>query len=164
MTLLCPSRGVEPSDWCFGNALGVRRAPCDLAFFSMTDIPLEKRCLVCKTAEWNCSLDCYKRHKSFCVKPSEEPHAQEFRSFLLTWATIVMTTFPLEFLKGTSRRLQELLSNRHLRDYLLDLDSSPRPAVAIEKAMREPLFIEFADECLRLVNPDNQIPSRQDSY
>ncbi|KAM7537280.1 hypothetical protein Aperf_G00000060892 [Anoplocephala perfoliata] len=144
----------------------------------MTDIPLEKRCLVCKTAEWkykcstcllkHCSLDCYKRHKSFCVKPSEEPHAQEVEVPIVPIdlgddCYDYIPTRVLERLR-TSRRLQELLSNRHLRDYLLDLDSSPRPAVAIEKAMREPLFIEFADECLRLVNPDNQIPSRQDSY
>ncbi|KAL5969910.1 Zinc finger HIT domain-containing protein 3, partial [Taenia solium] len=54
----------------------------------------------------------------------------------------------------TSERLKELLSNRHLRDYLLCLDNSRHPAKAIEKAMKEPLFVEFADECLRLISQE----------
>ncbi|VDL48896.1 unnamed protein product [Hymenolepis diminuta] len=63
----------------------------------------------------------------------------------------------------TSERLRGLLANRHLRDYLTELDSSRQPSRAIERAMQEPLFIEFADECLRLINPDNQTQSLESS-
>lgn len=62
-----------------------------------------------------------------------------------------LPVYPLE----DSKKLEELLSNRHLREYLTRLDSSKHPAKAIEKAMKEPLFIEFADECLRVMNPEN---------
>ena len=57
---------------------------------------------------------------------------------------------------GHSEHLKELLSNPHLRSYLTNLDSSRHPAKAIERAMKEPLFVEFADECLRLINSDEK--------
>ncbi|VDM03523.1 unnamed protein product [Schistocephalus solidus] len=58
-----------------------------------------------------------------------------------------------------SERLKELLHNKHLRQYLTALDCSRHPAKAIEKAMKEPLFIEFADECLRILNPELEAPA-----
>lgn len=47
--------------------------------------------------------------------------------------------------------LKELLRNEHLRKYLTDIDTSTNAWNAMKHAMTEPLFIEFADECLKIV-------------
>lgn len=59
-----------------------------------------------------------------------------------------------------NEQLQQLLHNRHLRDYLIKLNSSENPARDMEKAMREPLFLEFADECLKVVEPNTDDENR----
>lgn len=54
----------------------------------------------------------------------------------------------------SNEKLKELLRNPHLRDYLQKLNHSDNPAKDMDKAMREPIFLELADECLRVVDPD----------
>ncbi|KAF6030444.1 ZNHIT3 [Bugula neritina] len=49
-------------------------------------------------------------------------------------------------------KLRELLCNKHLRDYLVKVNSNPTKE--IDKAMKEPIFLEFANECLKMVEPD----------
>lgn len=56
----------------------------------------------------------------------------------------------LELLRG-SEALLNLLKNPHLRQMMLALDSSSDPSELIERAMREPIFVEFADVCLEIV-------------
>ena len=65
-------------------------------------------------------------------------------------------TVPLEKLQllGKSEKMKELLSNKHLRDFLTFLDSSEDKAMLMRKAMREPLFVEFVDVCLETMNPE----------
>jgi len=46
-----------------------------------------------------------------------------------------------------------MLSNRHLLRIICHLDTSCRPDVDMEAAMHEPIFTEFVDECLRIVEP-----------
>ena len=53
-----------------------------------------------------------------------------------------------------SEALKALLHNNHLREYLIQLTKSSTPARSMEQAMREPLFLEFADECLKVVEPE----------
>ncbi|VDM30740.1 unnamed protein product [Hydatigera taeniaeformis] len=115
-----------------------------------------KLCSVC-----NCSLNCYKEHKSSCVQlhknsPVKLP-GPEVPLVPLDLGDDCSDYIPTRLLEKlrTSERLKELLSNRHLRDYLVDLDSSRHPAKAVEKAMKEPIFVEFADECLRLINEED---------
>lgn len=55
---------------------------------------------------------------------------------------------------GYSVRLRELLSNPHLREFITQLDTTPDAWKAMKVAMLEPLFVEFADECMRVVEPD----------
>lgn len=55
---------------------------------------------------------------------------------------------------ANSERLKSLLANPHLRDYLAQLDATPDAWKAMKVAMLEPLFVEFANECLAVVEPD----------
>ena len=43
-----------------------------------------------------------------------------------------------------------MLANPYLRDLLLELDGSPAPQLALRRAMNIPVFVEFADQCLRV--------------
>lgn len=55
---------------------------------------------------------------------------------------------------GSSKHLKGLLGNRHLRDILLEIDSAKDQSKTLEYAMQIPIFTEFVDECLRVVEPD----------
>lgn len=50
--------------------------------------------------------------------------------------------------------LKNLLCNPHLRQFIREVDSSSNPWKAMKIAMLEPLFIEFANECLKTVEPE----------
>jgi len=49
----------------------------------------------------------------------------------------------------------DMLTNRHLVRMLCHLDTTTRPDVDMEAAMHEPIFTEFVDECLRIVEPQS---------
>jgi hypothetical protein len=49
--------------------------------------------------------------------------------------------------------MQRILQNPHLQELLVSVDKSPNPDCAMHLAMQEPLFVEFADECLKVVEP-----------
>ncbi|XP_068834569.1 zinc finger HIT domain-containing protein 3 isoform X4 [Capricornis sumatraensis] len=55
--------------------------------------------------------------------------------------------------KGESAALRSLLLNPHLRRLMVDLDQADDKAELMRACMREPLFVEFADCCLRIVEP-----------
>lgn len=48
-----------------------------------------------------------------------------------------------------------MLGNPHLQEFLRQIDTSPDAWKAMKIAMLEPLFIEFADECLAVIEPDD---------
>nr|CAD7439871.1 unnamed protein product [Timema bartmani] len=52
-----------------------------------------------------------------------------------------------------SEGLREVLKNANVRDMLVAIDNAPDPGKAIHAAMLEPIFVEFADECLKIVQP-----------
>lgn len=62
---------------------------------------------------------------------------------------------PLQKLKllGESEELRGLLLNPHLRQLLLTIDEAEEKSSLMKKYMQEPLFVEFADCCLRIVEP-----------
>ena len=60
--------------------------------------------------------------------------------------------FAMHFV-GESKDLRDMLSNPHLVRMLCHLDTTPRPDRHLEAAMHEPIFTEFVDECLRIVEP-----------
>ncbi|KAL1376319.1 hypothetical protein pipiens_000643, partial [Culex pipiens pipiens] len=109
----------------------------------------------------DCSLTCYKTHQETpCEAPpkTDSPLIQEDRN--LPQRTYLYTTVDtvdpamLEQL-GHSDPLKNLLYNPHLRRLLQEIDSAPDAMKAVRVAMMEPLFVEFADQCLRVVEPAN---------
>lgn len=49
------------------------------------------------------------------------------------------------------------LENPHLRSLMTNLVSSPSPAKDMDRAMKEPIFLEFADQCLKVVDNNSQV-------
>lgn len=52
---------------------------------------------------------------------------------------------------GQSKELRDLLCNPHLRQLLESIDSADSKYDAMKVAMQEPLFTEFSDQCLKIV-------------
>lgn len=55
---------------------------------------------------------------------------------------------------GQSKELKDLLCNPHLRQLLCSIDGAERKEDAMKSAMQEPLFMEFSDQCLKIVEND----------
>ncbi|KAM9348042.1 zinc finger HIT domain-containing protein 3 [Symphorus nematophorus] len=119
------------------------------------------RCPTCKIRY--CSLGCYKRHKDTCV-PSEQlaPPDPEVKEAFNTepWtvedlldADDIIDKVPLQRLQllGQSKELRDLLCNPHLRQLLRSVDGADNKYDAMKSAMQEPLFAEFSDQCLKIV-------------
>ncbi|XP_017780425.1 PREDICTED: zinc finger HIT domain-containing protein 3 [Nicrophorus vespilloides] len=120
-----------------------------------------KKCIICKVQDgiykcptcliYYCSVVCCKKHReSNCevnsVPPVEDVNRQDF---------ITNDTVPedkLLLLKG-NEELKDMLKNKHLRDLLVAVDNSKDAEAVMSKAMLEPIFVEFADECLKVVEP-----------
>lgn len=107
----------------------------------------------------SCSLACYKTHKE---SPCERPPVKESDLIVEDKAPQKIILFPtddtapldkLEELRS-SEGLKKLLENPHLRDLLKEIDSAENAWKAMTVAMKEPLFTEFADECLKIVEPE----------
>ncbi|TDH04673.1 hypothetical protein EPR50_G00135260 [Perca flavescens] len=121
------------------------------------------RCPACKIRY--CSLGCYKRHKDTCL-PVEEPAPIEPKvkdSFntetwtvedLLQEEEDIVDKVPLQRLQllGQSKELRDILCNPHLRQLLRSIDSADSKDDAMKAAMQEPLFVEFSDQCSKIVN------------
>lgn len=54
---------------------------------------------------------------------------------------------------GESKDLMLLLQNPHLRNLMRSVDSAEEKSKALKKAMQEPLFVELANQCLKIVEP-----------
>ncbi|CAK6971823.1 zinc finger HIT domain-containing protein 3 [Scomber scombrus] len=127
------------------------------------------RCPACKIRY--CSLGCYKRHKDTCLPAQQLPptaEASEVKPALnaepwsvedLLHEDDVTDKVPLQRLQllGQSKELRDLLCNPHLRQLLQSIDSSDTKDNAMRAAMQEPLFGEFSDQCLKIV--ENQAQS-----
>ena len=58
-----------------------------------------------------------------------------------------------------SEELKNILDNPHLRDYLSYINSLEYPRGFMKIAMQEPIFVEFADACLKAIHPENHEPT-----
>ncbi|XP_036767000.2 zinc finger HIT domain-containing protein 3 isoform X1 [Manis pentadactyla] len=143
-------------------------------------ICLEKpkyRCPACRMPY--CSVTCFRKHKEQC-NPETQPGGKKIRS-----AAIAISIKPVEdeddddsiadFLNsdeeedrvslqnlknlGECAALRSLLLNPHLRELMVSLDQGDNKAKLMKACMQEPLFVEFADCCLRIVAP----PQNEDS-
>ena len=70
--------------------------------------------------------------------------------------------FSATFFSGENPLVLELLGNRHLRDYLTLLNGKDYPKGLLKNAMQEPLFLEFANACLKAIHPDQNAPQITD--
>lgn len=57
---------------------------------------------------------------------------------------------------GQSKELRDLLCNPHLRQLLQSIDSADSKDDTMKTAMQEPLFVEFSDQCLRIVENEEK--------
>lgn len=55
------------------------------------------------------------------------------------------------YLSGQSKELRDVLCNPHLRQLLRTIDGADNKYDAMKSAMQEPLFVEFSDRCLKIV-------------
>lgn len=102
-------------------------------------------------------MKCFKVHRegSTCV---ETGHPEKPTKSLLSASdgieyedqTDKLTSTKLELLQE-SKQLREMLKNPHLRQIIETLDSSTNKEKLLSDLMREPIFLEFADECLECI-------------
>ncbi|CAH0395012.1 unnamed protein product [Bemisia tabaci] len=109
----------------------------------------------CPTCRINyCSGDCWNEHKTTKCEPPPQPMEEckkRTEYFFETEDTVPLEK--LELLKG-SKNLRKILENRHVRHMLTAIDKSQNATEAMKAAMLEPIFVEFADECLKIVEPE----------
>ncbi|XP_056253126.1 zinc finger HIT domain-containing protein 3 isoform X1 [Seriola aureovittata] len=111
----------------------------------------------------SCSLGCYKLHKDTCL-PVEQtaPSVPEVKEAVSAepWSVEdllheedIIDKVPVQRLQllGQSKELRDLLCNRHLRQLLRSIDCAASKDDAMKAAMQEPLFVEFSDQCLKIV-------------
>ncbi|XP_017077581.1 zinc finger HIT domain-containing protein 3 [Drosophila eugracilis] len=107
-----------------------------------------------------CSVACYKAHKDSpkCVRIDMEDKKpenafQEEPTLHVPFPTD--DTVPTEKLQKleNSQDLRNLLHNPHLRSLLQQIDVAINAQTAMIAAMQEPLFLEFANACLKVVEP-----------
>ncbi|XP_017474111.1 PREDICTED: zinc finger HIT domain-containing protein 3 isoform X1 [Rhagoletis zephyria] len=107
-----------------------------------------------------CSLPCYKKHQDTCVS-KQSLNIETCEVYSINEPTLhepfgTEDTVPrskLELLKHCET-LHNLLYNSHLRNLLTEIDVAPDAWKAMKAAMQEPLFLEFADECLAIIEPN----------
>ncbi|XP_037294289.1 zinc finger HIT domain-containing protein 3 [Manduca sexta] len=114
------------------------------------------KCPVCRAPY--CSVNCYKTHKQNPCSPPPEPPEEKsdnYQSRLYDYPTD--DTVPQEKLKllEQSTEVKKCLANPHVRKILVLLDQSTHPDEMIQEYMQEPIFTEFVDACLKVVQPQN---------
>nr|CAG4647571.1 EOG090X0JQ4 [Megafenestra aurita]SVE92784.1 EOG090X0JQ4 [Megafenestra aurita] len=110
-----------------------------------------------------CSLPCFKAHKETpCEKPSAPCPSENLpiEAVPLSYKFPTTDTVPIEKLQAlaNSEELKESISNPHVREILKSLVQSQNPKEDIENAMKEPIFLEFAHACLKVVEPEKFKP------
>ncbi|XP_067629865.1 zinc finger HIT domain-containing protein 3 isoform X2 [Eurosta solidaginis] len=106
-----------------------------------------------------CSLVCYQEHQKIACEstvplaaelPDVHNHEPTLHQPFSTEDTV--PRIKMELLKN-SKELHNLLYNKHMRHLLTEIDVAPDAWKAMKAAMQEPLFLEFANECLKIVEP-----------
>jgi len=102
-------------------------------------------------------VGCCKEHK---IQPCEAPvlpeKSNEHQSIIeRKYEFPTEDTVPVEKLHQLhdSKELKQCLRSAQLRDIMKTVMNSPNPTEAIALAMQEPIFVEMADACLKIVEP-----------
>jgi len=111
-----------------------------------------------------CSVNCFKTHEcnkeelDFVIDTTPNSVAVEDKlkpTYLLEIPEdYILPAEKLEKLKD-SEELKQLLQNPHLRDFLKYTHDTYNPSGFMKLAMKEPLFVEFSDACLKAINPED---------
>ncbi|XP_013419276.1 zinc finger HIT domain-containing protein 3 isoform X2 [Lingula anatina] len=118
------------------------------------------KCPKCRTKY--CSVPCYRKHKEVgCNLPKKIgthsstacTHTSQLDSSGDEDKSEDQVSEQKLKLLGQSEELRSLLENPHLCNMLLALDRSDNTAKDIDNAMHEPVFAEFVDFCLQIVEP-----------
>ncbi|XP_034651957.1 zinc finger HIT domain-containing protein 3 [Drosophila subobscura] len=132
--------------------------------------PKKYKCSKCMAPY--CSVKCYKVHKDSveCNQQAAAAAKNEVSEKIAEDEPTLHAPFPsddtvplekLQELK-TCEPLHQLLRNPHLRDLLKQIDVAHNVQLAMTAAMQEPLFLEFADACMQVVEPMSQ--AERDEY
>lgn len=92
-------------------------------------------------------------HREFFNEPRVVEGMPEFYVSWVMMMMMMMSIIVYWCISGESKLIADMLSNPHLSRIVCNLDNSRKPDVDIEAAMHEPIFTEFVDECLRIVEP-----------
>lgn len=127
---------------------------------------------------FSCTVQCFNVHKELpCEKPALAPPSENLpvEHPPLTYRFPTADTVPVEKLQALgilfvlqnqevltfslfspahSDELKECLSNPHVRNILKSLVQSQTPETSITNAMKEPIFLELAHACLKIVEPE----------
>lgn len=79
----------------------------------------------------------------------------------IDWWTSMSSDSSWISLSDQSKELRDVLCNPHLRQLLRSIDSADNKYDAMKSAMQEPLFVEFSDRCLKIV--ENKVLTRHES-
>jgi len=129
-----------------------------------TEAEKKYKCPKCGTDY--CSVKCYKEHDcsiKFVVDATPSASSATIEEELIpTYLLEIPEDFvvppeKLEKLKE-SKELKQLLQNPHLRDFLKYTHDTYNPSGFMKLAMKEPLFVEFSDACLKTINPEDYKP------
>ncbi|XP_005056676.1 PREDICTED: zinc finger HIT domain-containing protein 3 [Ficedula albicollis] len=134
------------------------------------------RCPRCGSAY--CSVPCCRTHRERCapeprqqpqreaagqVPPPDPAHGPGTSLRDILGEEDEQDRVPPEKLQllGESEELRDLLLNPHLQQLLLTIDQAQDKSSLMRRFMQEPLFVEFADCCLSIVEPpekENVLP------
>ncbi|XP_076647336.1 zinc finger HIT domain-containing protein 3 [Halictus rubicundus] len=120
------------------------------------------KCPTCKVPY--CSAACCKVHKASNCQPKQKQNEpivdQKTNGKKYDFPTV--DTVPIEKLEQLrySEEIKNVLRNPHVRDIMRAILVDENPTKAIALAMTEPIFVEMADACLKVVElPENDQPS-----
>ncbi|KAL6258721.1 zinc finger HIT domain-containing protein 3 [Pogonomyrmex barbatus] len=116
------------------------------------------KCPKCKKPY--CSIECCKEHKTQpCESPILLEESKENKNVSTQkYEFPTEDTVPIEKLQQLrhSKELKECLQYPQLRDIMRGILNSSNPTEAIALAMKEPIFTEMADACLKIVEPPDE--------
>lgn len=113
-------------------------------------------CPRCRTPY--CSVACYKTHQDNCqpTAPEEDPARDLGGQSSLIYTEDEAVVVPQEHLErlAHSAELKRVLANPELRRFLTFINTTHNPKGFMNLAMQEPLFLEFANICLKVLHPE----------
>lgn len=107
---------------------------------------------------FSCSVACYKTHQDNCqpTAPEEDPARDLGGQSSLIYTEDEAVVVPQEHLErlAHSAELKRVLANPELRRFLTFINTTHNPKGFMNLAMQEPLFLEFANICLKVLHPE----------